>query len=83
MKFKKVIALMLTTVLSLSALTGCGGKDSQESKGGNDTSSAEESSSAQDETDGSAEGSSQAEGESGGQRGKAPLVLSPSRWRRP
>lgn len=71
MKFKKVIALMLTTVLSLSALTGCGGKDSQESKGGNDTSSAEESSSAQDETDGSAEGSSQAEGESGGAEGES------------
>lgn len=46
MKFKKVIALLMTTALSLSALTGCGGKDSQGSGAGSDTPSAEESSSA-------------------------------------
>ncbi|WP_300914010.1 hypothetical protein [uncultured Acetatifactor sp.] len=46
MKSKKVIALTMTAALSLSALTGCGGKDSQGSSAGNDKSSAEESSSA-------------------------------------
>lgn len=46
MKSKKVIALTMTAALSLSALTGCGGKDSQGSSAGNDKSSAEGSSSA-------------------------------------
>lgn len=68
MKFKKVIALLMTTALSLSALTGCGGKDSQGSGAGSDTPSAEESSSAAKE-ESPEEGNAEDES-GGGQRGK-------------